>query len=521
MSAVIFERPTLPAAWRRALPALLLLLAAILLLYRDTAVAMVTIWDRSDTFAHCFTVLPIVLWLVWRRREALAAQTPRPSAWLLLPIAGAAMLWLLGDLAAVNATTQLALVALLVLAVPAVLGVAVARTIMFPLGFLFFAVPIGEFMMPHMMLWTADFTVFALRLSGIPVFREGQQLVIPSGTWSVVEACSGIRYLMASVMVGTLFAYLNYRSLYRRWAFVGVSIAVPIVANWLRAYLTVMLGHLSNNKLAVGADHLVYGWLFFGIVIVLMFAIGGRWSEPDSPDRPALAAGNETSSPARPPWRVVAAAALIALLPHLAVQSIARMDSPGQPGIAPIAPAGGWRLMEGRIADWKPAFTGAAAELNRTYCAGQGRDVGLYIGYYRHQDYERKLISSENVLVTTKDRQWAQTASGSQTLDVAGAPVEFRTARLRGSPSPDWPAGKRLVVWQTYWISGTLTSIDSRAKALAALHRLLGHGDDAAVIIVYAPEAEGEDEAKPAIEDFLRANLASIEAQLGRTRESR
>jgi exosortase A len=521
VSAVIFERPSLPSAWRRALPALLLLLAGILLLYRDTAVAMVTIWDRSDTFAHCFTVLPIVLWLVWRRRDVVAAQTPRPSAWLLLPIAGAAMLWLLGDLAAVNAATQLAMVALLVLAVPAVLGVAVARTIMFPLGFLFFAVPIGEFMMPYMMLWTADFTVFALRLSGIPVFREGQQLVIPSGTWSVVEACSGIRYLMASVMVGTLFAYLNYRSLSRRWAFIGVAIAVPVVANWLRAYLTVMLGHLSNNKLAVGADHLVYGWLFFGIVIVLMFAIGARWSEPEAGDEPARIAGSETPSPARPPWRVVAATSLIALSPHLAVQAIARMDPPGQPSIAPIAMTGAWQPVEDGMAGWRPAFKGAATELVRTYSAGQGRDVGLYIGYYRHQNYERKLISSDNALVTSMDRQWSQTASGSQTLDVAGTPVEFRTARLRGSPSPDGPADKRLVVWQTYWISGTLTASDPRAKAISALHRLLGRGDDAALVIVYAPEAEGEGEANAAIKDFLRTNLASIEAQLNKTREGR
>ena len=73
--------------------------------------------------------------------------------------------------------------------------------------------------------------------------------MIPSGTWSVVEACSGVRYLMASFMVGTLFAYLNYRSTAPpRWIFVGVSIAVPIVANWLRAYLIVMLGHLSEQQ---------------------------------------------------------------------------------------------------------------------------------------------------------------------------------------------------------------------------------------------------------------------------------
>ena len=74
--------------WRQALPALLLLLAWILFLYRDTVVAMVTIWSRSDTFTHGFVVPPIVLWLVWRQRQTLAAHVPQPSAWGLMPVAG-------------------------------------------------------------------------------------------------------------------------------------------------------------------------------------------------------------------------------------------------------------------------------------------------------------------------------------------------------------------------------------------------------------------------------------------------
>ena len=104
--------------------------------------------------------------------------------------------------------------------------------------------------MPWLMESTADFTVSALVLTGIPVYREGHQFIIPSGAWSVVEACSGVRYLIASLMVGALFAYLNYRSMRRRWLFMGVALVVPIVANWVRAYLIVMIGHLSNNKLA-------------------------------------------------------------------------------------------------------------------------------------------------------------------------------------------------------------------------------------------------------------------------------
>jgi exosortase len=144
-----------------------------------------------------------------------------------------------------------------------------------------------------------DFTVLALQATGIPVYREGNQFTIPSGNWSVVEACSGVRYLLASFMVGTLFGYLTYRSTRRRWIFAAISIAVPIFANWVRAYLIVLLGHLSGNKLAVGADHLIYGWVFFGVVVGLMYAVGTLWAEPEGPIK-ASASGARTSANDRP-----------------------------------------------------------------------------------------------------------------------------------------------------------------------------------------------------------------------------
>ena len=59
----------LATPWRHAFPALVLLVAWTLFLYLDTAVAMVTIWSRSETFTHGFLVPPIVLWLVWRKRQ--------------------------------------------------------------------------------------------------------------------------------------------------------------------------------------------------------------------------------------------------------------------------------------------------------------------------------------------------------------------------------------------------------------------------------------------------------------------
>ena len=502
--------------WRQTLPALLLLLVAVLVLYRDTAIAMVTIWERSETFAHGFVVPPIVLWLVWRQRAALAAQVPRPTAWALLPIAGAALLWLLGELAAINAVAQFAFTALLVLVVFAVLGWRATRVILFPLAFLFFAVPVGEFLTSQLMLWTADFTVAALRLSGIPVYREGQQFVIPSGNWSVVEACSGVRYLIASVMVGVLFAYLNYRSLRRRLLFIGVAIVVPLVANWIRAYLIVLIGHLSSNRLATGGDHVIYGWVFFGIVIMLMFLIGARWSEPPAPAAAPATGAERMPLQGAMVWPIVAAVAVLLAAPQLAVRALTGADAGAAPVLA-AAPtlAPGWRLAEQPVVDWHPAFQDPSTEFNRTYAREDGQRVGLYVGYYRHQDYQRKLVSSENVLVQSNDRHWVPVASGKRVVPVAGRSVALRTTDL-GPPASSL-GGEHLEVWQLYWINGTFTSSDIAAKAYGALHQLLGRGDDGAVIIVYTPADGGAGKARLA--DFVHRNLEALEAQLRRTRE--
>ena len=506
--------------WRQAFPALVLLIAWTLFLYRETAIAMVTIWSRSETFTHGFLVPPIVLWLVWRQRQAMAALVPRPMAGAFVFAAAAAFAWLLGDLVAVNAVTQLMLVALLVLAVPAVLGMQVTRLIIFPLGFLFFCVPIGEFLMPQLMEWTADFTVLALRLTGIPVYREGLQFVIPSGHWSVVEACSGVRYLIASLTVGTLFAYLNYQSTRRRVMFVIVSLLVPVVANWLRAYMIVMLGHLSGNTIAAGVDHLIYGWLFFGVVIMLMFIIGARWAEPDSV-APVAREGThllpQAVSTSRL-WLTVACFGLLVGLPHAALWVMDQGDAAGPLTFnAPSALAEDWQTGAPEASVFKPVFQNPSAEISTNY-ASKGRDVGLYLGYYQHQNYARKLVSSDNVLVTSKDPRWVQVSSASRSLPLNGRTVTVRTAELRAAASLAQADESRLTVWQIYWINGNLTSNDYLAKVYSAVQRLTGRGDNSAALIIYAPKDQAGG-ADAVLESFLLTNYQAINALLLKTRQ--
>jgi exosortase A len=516
------------SAWRTALPAFLLLVAAILLLYRDTVTVMVGIWWRSETFAHCLLVPPISLWLIWRQRARLVALTPRAQPWVVLPMLAAALVWMLSDLVVVNAASQFALVAMLVLAVPAMLGPEVALVILFPLLFLFFGVPFGEFALPTLMEWTADFTVFALQLTGVPVFREGQHFVIPSGNWSVIDECSGVRYLMASFMVGTLFAYLNYRSFQRRVVFMLVSLVVPIVANWLRAYMIVMLAHVSGNKIAVGVDHVLYGWAFFGVIIFIMFAIGARWSEPDE-----ATAGGESRvmllARVEPPrgWsRSILATALcgtvVVSLPHLAIGALQRSEGAATAAQLelPGRLSGGWTAEGAQLVDWEPAFGNPSVKVSQVY-AGSSGTVGVHLAYYRGQGGDRKLVSSDNALVRMRDPQWSLPVTGAaRDIAAGGQEIAVRQAEILGRDRPGTGRRPHLVVWRFYWIDGRFIGGDAATKIAGMLARLRGRGDEGAGIVLYA-DGDTVAASNAALEDFAQSNLGAINELLHRVRDTR
>ncbi len=513
----------MPKPWRWPLLALVLAWALLAVLYHGTIAAMVAIWDRSDTFAHAWVVPPISAWLVWRLRADLVPLQPGPAPhwlWGLLPLG---LLWLMGELAAANAATQFAVMGMFVLLVPALLGTEVARRIAFPLGFMFFAVPFGDFLTPWLMDRTADFTVLAVRASGIPVFREGLDFVIPSGSWSVVQACSGIRYLMASVMVGTLFAYLNYRSYARRWVFVGVAIVTPLVANWLRAYMIVMLGHLSGNTLAVGVDHLIYGWVFFGVIMLAMFMVGARWSEPDAAQEPAPAVVAAGYVALLPRWSAVSVVTVLLLaLPQVLRTHADDGGAHGEPELA-VPSLSGWSWRAEPLSSWRPAFSNAAATLHGRYEPEQGGGaIGVFIGYYRDQRPGRQLVTSVNGVVNNElDHEWSRTASARAVLDTDAGALDWRVAELRGQALSQVSGGgslaPRLRVWQIYWIDGRPFTSDWQAKLYGAWRKLQGHGDDAAVLLVYADkEGAGPDDMR--LRAFLAAHWRTLDTALSGVR---
>ena len=282
------------ALWRTLRPAAPVLLVALLawaLLFHTEIVRAVAVWDASTAYGHCWFVLPIAAWLAWDRRAMAAGLAARPILWPALLALPGTLVWLAAERVGIMEGRQLVAIGLLQLLFLATLGWRLAVAFSAPLLYLFFLVPFGAFLTPDLQRFTAAFTGAGLQVSGIPYVMDQFTIEIPEGVFYIAEACAGLRFLIASIAFGVLYACLIYRSPWRRAAFMLAACIVPIIANGFRSLGIVVLGHLLGSAQAAAADHVIYGWVFFSAIILLLILAGLPFREDAAAPPPARRPG--------------------------------------------------------------------------------------------------------------------------------------------------------------------------------------------------------------------------------------
>jgi exosortase A len=295
-AATSAQTPAPQAEWRRVAVPLgigVLLLGAV---FGTEVEAAVRTWNISTAYNHCFLIIPITLYLLWDRRDDLAGIPARAMPSVLLPGLLLAGVWLIAERLGIMEGRQLAAVSFAELLFLAVLGKRLWWAMAGPLLYLYFLVPFGEFLTPKLQDITTWFISHGLRILGIPAFIDGYVIEIPQGSFFVAEACAGLRFLIASIAFGFLYALMMYRSPLRRGLFISVSVVVPIIANGFRAIGIVYLGYLLGNAQAAAADHVIYGWLFFSAVILILTALGLPFRQDEISTRSASPPGATVAS---------------------------------------------------------------------------------------------------------------------------------------------------------------------------------------------------------------------------------
>jgi exosortase len=245
---------------------MLIVIPVVVLAWAPTLRDLAAIWATSRYASHGFCVAAFAVYAAWDRRSELPRPVwrPGPRGRLVLVLAAT----LLGAGYATGSLTLRALslpVAGLALA-ELTLGAGGARTLRFPLAFFLLAVPLPAATLAWLSRLTQSLAAVAaedvLVLLRIPVVRDGLTLSIGSIDLQVTEACNGLPFLLASVVVGVAAAWALQTGTRHRLTILALAVLGGIVANPVRLAGTAVLASIEPAAV-VGTPHWLFGKLVY------------------------------------------------------------------------------------------------------------------------------------------------------------------------------------------------------------------------------------------------------------------
>jgi exosortase len=236
---------------------------------------------RDDEFTHILLILPVSVALIcleWRSLQPKAVwSVPSGSAFLCLSalIACTAFIWPAPDVQL--AIRIFALVVWWIGAFVFCFGYRAARSILFPLLFLFAIVPLPQIVLSGIVFVLQQGSVWAAHLLfaafGIPVAQDGLLISIPGLTLQVAQECSSIRSSLMLLVTTMVLAHLLLRSPWKKALLITISVPLSVAKNGLRIFTIAMLGTRVDPGYLTGKLHHDGGAIFLGIALIAVFLL--------------------------------------------------------------------------------------------------------------------------------------------------------------------------------------------------------------------------------------------------------
>ena len=282
-----------------------------------------TLWYASSE--HGYLVLAASLWIAVTAWRANPPRSLRPDWWALLPLG--ALITLLGglELMYINNSRLLLLPPLVLSVVALVFGRESAKRLFLPAMFLYFALPQWWIINGLLQSVTTSIVTFALGVTRVPAFVEGNFVHLPAGTFEIASGCSGLNYLQVGTALAAFYALMHLRNWRHGLVLLGVAAVAALVSNWIRVYSIVLVGHLSDMQhYLITQEHHTFGWLLFLVSMSPVLVVALRLERREARWRPADPVAERPMVPSAVPNRIVLAAVAAA-----AVLLVPRVVTPG------------------------------------------------------------------------------------------------------------------------------------------------------------------------------------------------
>jgi exosortase len=217
------------------------------------------------------------LYIIWLKRGVLSASTTVGS-WVGLPIAVLSLMaYLFARAGEILTLASLSMIGFIAGTVLFLFGFRFLRLVLFPLLLLLFMIPVpaqiyASLTIPLQLLVTKA-TALLASFAGIPIYCEGNVIHHSRGTFEVVQACSGLRSIMALLTLGAVFGYFTLSSNILRTILFVTAIPIAVAVNILRVFAMVAAIHFLGIDLTVGTPHTILGISLFGIAVAIFVLI--------------------------------------------------------------------------------------------------------------------------------------------------------------------------------------------------------------------------------------------------------
>ena len=416
---------------------------AVALVYWPSTVVLYEQWADfvNITYTHGWLILAVCIALLWQARGELAAAPAQPWPLAAAALAGAIAVWLIGYRASMEDAYITVFPALFWLAAAAAFGWPVARLLIFPVAFFYFAIPSWSQLADPLQ----SLTVLAMRaflgVTGPHAQIDGALIHIPNGSFVIEEGCSGLHFLIVGLAVAALHGELRGDPPRTRLAQLALMTGLSLLANWVRVYTVIEAGYLTDMRsYLVSVSHYWFGWGVFAVALVAFFWLS-TWFSPAAAPVPRARVAPAIAPPGarRELAGFVIALALLAGLP--ALSALVR-DSRPLPRLTPETPAAPAPWVA-RAPDtqslWVPVFAGADAQTRAVFAGAGGEAVELYRARYVEQRQGAELVGDTSSL-------FGEYLIPIAHQDVASARGAFRETELAA------PGDGRSLIWSHYVI---------------------------------------------------------------------
>ena len=469
-------------------------------------------WSRDD-YTYCYLVPVIVIYLIWEKRRELNELPSMPS-WqgMLVFLPGIALFWL-GELAGEYFTLYVSFWLVLLGLVWIYLGRHKLKVILFPLVFILTMFPLPNFLYNKvsvsLKLFSSQLGVAVMKFCGMSVYREGNVIDLGFTQLQVVDACSGLRYLIPLIVLGILLAYFFQAAFWKKIILVVSTVPVSIMVNGLRIASVGILYQFWGPMVAEGFFHDFSGWFIFmcslGILVFEMWLLQkipgkGRGQKGEVKGEDAVIS--------RPPSAARPVSFSLFIVPSVLL-CITLVLSQGIEFREKIPIKRSFDQFPLKVGDW----TGTRRQMEQKYIDtldlsdyliidyrnSKGRVINFYVAYYESQRKGESIHSPATCL-----------SGGGWLFRQAGAVIVPGLGPAGGSMLVNRAFMQKMDYKQLsyYWFlqRGRVLTNAYQMKFFTFWDALTRQRTDGALVRVITPvhEAEGPKAAEARIQDFIR-----------------